>query len=261
MPAPKPIAAGTVFSRLTVLRPDPSEPGYYVCRCECGAEKSLRGTNLRCGAIRSCGCLSRELARERIPKLSAFNTKHGLHKSRAYMAWNGMRDRCRNPNHRYFSHYGGRGIYVCDRWQSFENFFADMGHPPPNHTLERRDNDGPYSPDNCYWATRQEQSNNRRANRRITAFGATRTIAEWSRLTGIHHNTLTKRIEIGMAPEAALSRTPGPQRIRQMTHCRRGHPFDEANTHYYRGQRVCRACAREKATQERRARGIPPRHP
>jgi len=111
---------------------------------------------------------------------------HGQTCSFEYISWIGMFQRCNNPNDRGYSNYGGRGIKVCDRWfQSFENFLADMGKKPtPSHTIDRIDNDGNYTPENCRWATMQEQCRNRRNNRRITFQGKTLCIIEWLKLQG-----------------------------------------------------------------------------
>lgn len=113
----------------------------------------------------------------------------------AYDIWLAMNDRCRNVRHRYFNRYGGRGIAVCDEWQhSYAAFIRDMGPPPKGYTLERRDNDGPYSPDNCVWATRKQQSNNTSTNRLITFAGQTRTLSQWSEHMGISPSVMRSRL-------------------------------------------------------------------
>lgn len=124
-----------------------------------------------------------------------------------------MRQRCNNPEVRAYPRYGGRGIAVCARWLSFANFLADMGpRPTPAHTVERIDNNGPYAPENCRWADRTEQANNTRKNRHLTLNGATRTLAEWSRATGIGTHTIGARIDrLGWSVEMALT-TPTRRR-------------------------------------------------
>lgn len=208
MPAPDPIDINAVFGRLTVLRADSARGSkYYWCRCACGNEKSVRRDHLLKGRVRSCGCLNSELTRARVVNLQRANTKHGKCKTRAYNVWSSMRERCSNPNHNAYHRYGKRGIVVCERWSKFENFLADMGDPPISYTLERIDNDGPYSPDNCKWATRMEQGNNREINRRITLDGVTHTVAEWSRISGISYKTLSNRVNtMNLLPKDLLSK-------------------------------------------------------
>lgn len=133
------------------------------------------------------------------------NARHGLTRTTVHNVWCGMRDRCLNPNNKDYSRYGGRGIAVCKRWLIFENFLEDMGHPPAGHSIDRIDNDGNYEPENCRWATGKKQSRNRRSNVLVTAFGETKTVAEWSLTCGVERKTLQYRIRAGWDHEKAVS--------------------------------------------------------
>lgn len=135
-----------------------------------------------------------------------------------YNVWCSMRQRCDNPNNQRYADYGGRGIKVCERWQKFENFLADMGARPkyPAHTLERRDNDGDYTPGNCRWATYEEQQNNKRNNHRLTYQGETMTVAEWARKLGVRDQLLRVRLHRGWDLERVLS-PPIPNDRRRFT--------------------------------------------
>jgi len=117
-----------------------------------------------------------------------------------------MKQRCNNPNFKYYSDYGGRGIKVCDRWLKFENFLADMGERPDGRTIERIDNDKGYSIENCRWATRIENANNKRNNRMITVDGETDTISNWCRRIGINKGTVKSRVyRLGWSYEKAIT--------------------------------------------------------
>jgi len=130
-------------------------------------------------------------------------TTHGMSYSSEYKVWAGMKGRCADKKQK--SH-GGRGITVCERWQSFENFYADMGpRPSDKHSIERIDNDGNYEPSNCRWATLSEQMRNTRRNRIVEFRGEKRTISEWAVITGLTHKLITWRLNNGWPAEDALT--------------------------------------------------------
>lgn len=138
------------------------------------------------------------------PKKSR-NRKHGMRQTPIYNIWSKMIGRCRNVNDAHHrEHYIDRGITVCERWLKFENFLADMGDRPTGLTLERKDNNKGYSPENCIWADKRTQANNRRSNILITAGGETHTVIEWSRILDIPHLTIRARLKRGLTGEAAL---------------------------------------------------------
>lgn len=133
--------------------------------------------------------------------------KDGRSKRTEYTVWLSMRQRCLNPNATKYPSYGGRGITICERWNEFNNFLADMGHrPTPAHTLDRKKNDLGYSPENCRWATRKEQQNNRGCNVRLTYLGKTQTMTEWAEELGIGDSTIWGRIAKNWPIEKVLSK-------------------------------------------------------
>jgi len=113
--------------------------------------------------------------------------------------------RCKNPNHPAFDSYGERGIQACDRWLKFENFYADMGEKPDNHSLDRIDNNGSYCPENCKWSTVKEQNNNKRSNRLLTADGMTLNLAQWEVKQGLTKGALSNRLNRGWTLERVIS--------------------------------------------------------
>ena len=143
---------------------------------------------------------------ENVIKANKARTKHGLHNTRVYGIWQQMIQRCYNPNNRSYKRYGCAGITVCDEWRySFEQFFADMGHPPEGMTLDRVDNTKGYLPSNCRWSTPEEQANNRKTNVRIEYKGVTKTIAGWARHYGIPYHWIKARYKSGVRPPELFS--------------------------------------------------------
>ena len=131
---------------------------------------------------------------------------HGMTGTPEWFAWRNMRNRCGRPEIRDYASYGGRGITVCERWRSFENFYADMGpRPSPKHSLDRMDVNGNYEPSNCRWATAHEQQVNTRKNVPVTYQGETHTIGEWAYRYGIDRSTLRHRLHIGWDMKRALT--------------------------------------------------------
>ena len=130
---------------------------------------------------------------------------HNLSSSKAWRAWFDMRRRCSDPTRKSYSRYGGRGIVVCKRWESFEMFLEDMGFPPSQgHSLDRIDTNGNYDPGNCRWATRKEQANNKSDSRLISIDGITKTVSQWSELSLVKRNTISARLDRGWEPRQAV---------------------------------------------------------
>lgn len=204
--------SGVQFGRLTVLTeaPKSGRRRMWVCRCECGNELTTKGDYLRSGDTKSCGCLNLE----RCSAMGRSNVKHGLRASRLYRIWSGMKQRTTNPGYHGWAGYGGRGISVCDEWLEFESFqsWAAAAGYGDSLTLERSDNNKGYSPENCRWATKKEQQNNRRTNVVIEIDGERKTVAQWAELSGLSHSTLLKRYWAGVPADRLLE---APDRIKQ----------------------------------------------
>lgn len=125
--------------------------------------------------------------------------------SRTYVIWQAMKKRCNDKNYKYYARYGMRGIFVCDRWKHFQNFLSDMGEAPESLTIERKDNDGPYAPWNCEWATRSKQQRNKANTIMLTKDGKTMCIADWADALGIPANRISVRLYKGWTKERALT--------------------------------------------------------
>lgn len=202
---------GRVFGRLTVLGRGQNIgiTKAWLCRCECGRETTVITNSLNAGLTRSCGCLQDEL-RRRGPMYRHGDTIGG--RSKEHVIWTAMIRRCGDPSVANFPGYGGRGIGVCERWQIYENFLADMGRCPKGRSLDRRDNEAGYSPDNCRWATRKEQARNTRATLFVAFRGKRRPLREVAEITGVNYFTLYNRLSRGFDLDEAIARKCPPGR-------------------------------------------------
>jgi hypothetical protein len=169
----------------------------WLCQCECGSIKEVLRSNILSGKAQSCKACG--------------TTKHGHKKngkiSVTYQTWLDIKKRCYDPNNKQYKDYGGRGIKLCERWQKFENFLEDMGERPSNLTIERLNNDGDYYFENCEWATRLEQNNNKRNNRHIEFNGETMNLSQYLRKVNLPYTTFYNRIYRGWSVERALGLT------------------------------------------------------
>ena len=190
------------FGRWFVVARAPSRGDHslWLCRCDCGTEREVWQISLIRGQTTSCGCFHKEIMRKA-------KTSHGKHQSPEYRVWANMISRCNNPTLKNYSRYGGRGIRVCREWVcSFENFLSDMGkRPSPRHSIERKDNDGNYEPNNCVWATQFQQAQNTSIAIKLEFQGRCQSLRQWSDETGISIEALRNRIKRGWSPEKALS--------------------------------------------------------
>lgn len=184
---------GQKFGKLVVVSRDASTTGRarWHCICDCGNTKSVLGNNLKNGHSTSCGCFRKAAASAR-PKT------HGMTKTREFATWTGMLQRCTNQNKDNYENYGGRGITVCERWQLFENFFADMGVRPEGMTLDRLDVNQGYSKENCRWATINEQSRNRRNNITVEYQGQSMVLKDVATAAGISSGMASLRNKLGI---------------------------------------------------------------
>lgn len=182
---------------------------YWLCACDCGANKEILGNSLTRGLTQSCGCLQKERC------IEASRT-HGMSRTDTYNIWQKMLKRCNDPSCSGFCRYGGRGITVCPRWFMFENFLEDMGvRPSKNHSIDLIDNNGNYEAANCRWATAVQQANNRRTNSPLTVNGITLNISQWAERLGVLDKTLYERLAKGWAAERIIL-----QPIRGHSQCR-----------------------------------------
>ncbi|OWV62580.1 hypothetical protein ATY75_12210 [Rhizobium sp. N122] len=195
---------GERFANWSVLRFHESRGKlpYWLCRCDCGTEKSVWAADLKRGVSKSCGCMTKKF-------ISEASTKHGMSRHPAYGSWVYMRSRCENENDDGFSLYGGRGITVCERWGTFEAFWEDMGATwRKGLSIERLNVNGNYEPGNCTWATAKEQADNRRDSRLINTPAGPMKVDEASKKYGVPIPTLRSRIRYGWTDPRKMVRPP-----------------------------------------------------
>lgn len=177
---------GEKFGNWTILKNTAKRKA--ICQCLCGVIKEVYVTNLGSGKSKSCGCI-----------------KHvGFVNTKLYGVYTSMKSRCYNKNHRFYKHYGARGITVCDEWLRDKKTFycwAIKNGYKEGLSLDRVDNNLGYSPKNCRWATQIQQHNNTRSNLFIVHNGLTKTVAQWARETGINNRTILSRIRAGWRKE------------------------------------------------------------
>lgn len=215
---------GERFGRLTILRTgirgeDDNGSERFLCQCDCGAVVERGAKEIKRGTTRSCGCLHRDTAQRR----GAMNTigRHGFtkggKKDPTYGCWSAMMARCSGSPSQSSTTYAHRGIKVCDRWKTFENFLADMGpRPSLKHSIDRVDNNGDYEPANCRWADHFQQARNRprsgKNDARYTHDGRDLTITEWSKVSGIPDYVIRFRISKGWDVSRAVTEPVNAQK-------------------------------------------------
>ena len=172
---------GKKFSRLTAINITHRTNGrtYYECKCDCGGTAIIMGKQLLNGKTKSCGCLWKEA-------VAISNSRENPVKKKfpkEFRTWVQLRNRCQNNKNDSYQNYGGRGITVCNQWnESFYNFLSDMGMAPSSkHTIDRKNNNGNYEPDNCRWATVREQNNNKGDTILVEIQGKKQSLKAWCR--------------------------------------------------------------------------------
>lgn len=192
---------GQKYGRLTVVERVQVKKWrvHWLCQCDCGNKVVVESSNLRNGNTQSCGCYQRD-------RTSEASATHRMFGTRIYRIWRHIKNRCLNKKEDNYKHYGGRGIKVCEEWLQFEPFMAwALSHGyADNLTIDRIDVNGNYTPENCRWASVQEQHYNKRNTRFIVFNGEKRSIAEWANIIGVKYATLYRRLE-KHPPEIALA--------------------------------------------------------
>ena len=193
------------FGKLVALEPFKkpwSVKYFWKCKCDCGRESEVLSSNLVKGNTTSCGCYGRYI-------LGSKTKQHGMSKTRIFKIWAGVRKRCNNSNMKSYDDYGGRGIKVCEEWDSFVCFYNDMAEGYSDElTLERNDPNGDYCKYNCRWANMKEQARNKRNSVFIELDGFKRTAAEWGEIMNMGSSTIIWRIKNGWDVRRAIYGDP-----------------------------------------------------
>lgn len=192
---------GKKYNKLTVLKrvKDKNKATMWLCKCDCGKKTIVSAGNLKNNHTTSCGCYAIQKKKNKMQKQNPMY-KHGLYNTRINRIWNSMKKRCYLKTHQAYNNYGGRGILVCDEWLNKENGFINFYNWSMKNgykddlSIDRINVNGNYEPNNCRWATREEQQNNKRNNRIIKYNGEEKTLTEWSKIYGINYNTLISRL-------------------------------------------------------------------
>ena len=194
---------GKRFGRLVAIERLPwvKYASSWKCRCDCGKEVVVGLNHLRTGHTTSCGCRKREIEQS----AHLITQTHGMSKTGIYKIWSGMVNRCENPNEPAYALYGARGITVSPEFRVFETFYSIVGDRPKGMTLERKDNNKGYSPDNVIWADRTAQARNRRTTRWVTIDGQAKSFAEWCQIYGVSQGRVKYRIACGMPCKEAFT--------------------------------------------------------
>lgn len=196
--------SGLKSGRLVAIRYEytRNKKAYWLCLCDCGKSKIVVGTSITNGHVKSCGCLKKEMLAEK-------NFKHGFCGTGLYQCWQDMKKRCYDKNRAQYKDWGGRGISVCEDWLSFENFkiWAVKNGYQPGLTIERVDNNGNYSPENCKFIRKQDQNSNRRNTVVISFDGKNMNIEQWAKYLGLKRGTFDSRLKRGWSIEKAITTT------------------------------------------------------
>ena len=202
---------GQQFGRLTVIREQKKRQNNHIiwlCQCQCGKKKFIRGGDLRSSRTRSCGCYKNERASQAAIKTHTTHGDAGKNIARLYNIWQGMKKRCSRKNNKDYGNYGGRGIKVCKQWQDYRAFrkWALANGYKEELTIDRINNDGNYTPKNCRWVTNKENARNTSMTRWITIKAETKPLVEWCELFGISYTVAHGRLARGWESEDALTR-------------------------------------------------------